>query len=85
MERRSAEFGDGQWTKVAAGVAGRTADDCRSAWKRHLAAARGLWSTDESDKLSGIIQPDKNVRIYGFKSQSRAPFSGDLSKEGKIL
>lgn len=65
VERRVAAFGEQQWAAVAAGVPGRSAGDCRVAWRRSLAAARGPWTQEEDSTIRQAAEAGKNVR-HGF-------------------
>ena len=69
MERRAAAFGDEQWAAVANGVSGRSAADCRVAWRRSLAAERGPWTEAEDAAIIQSVDEGKNVRHLSQKRE----------------
>lgn len=66
-----AAFGEEQWAAVAAGVPGRSAGDCRVAWRRSLAAGRGPWLPEEDASISRSIEEGKSVRHSSHRAEGR--------------
>lgn len=56
LRKGIAQFGEGKWTKIAAGV-GRPSGDCKDRWTKQLGGGKaellkkGKWSKEEEEQL----------------------------------
>ncbi len=60
--RRVAEFGEGQWDRVARSLPGRSAGDCQWQYRKLTAASRQTWSSEEDEKLLSLANQNIDVR-----------------------